>query len=115
MTEKTKADSILEQIAALEKKFETGLNELKAAKAAVEPEKDVHVAMPDSAKGHKTIDEVADCPTCKAKLIEKFKPEILKEVKEKLKSKELVTCDGCGEIIEKQREDCPSCHGTHAH
>ena len=74
-----------------------------------------HVSMPDSAKGHKTIDEVAECPTCKTKLIEKFRPEILKEVKEKLKSKELVTCDGCGEIIEKTREDCPTCHGTHAH
>lgn len=115
MTEKTKADSILEQIAALEKKFETGLSELKAAKAAVEPEKPEHSAMPDSAKGHKTIDEVAECPTCKQKLLEKFRPEILKEVKEKLKSKELVTCNDCGEILEKTREECPTCHGTHAH
>ncbi len=115
MTEKTKADLILEKIEALEKKYETGLSELKAAKAVVEPEKDVHVVMPESAKGHKTIEEVADCPTCKAKLIEKFRPEILKEVKEKLKSKELVTCTDCGEIVEKTERECPTCHGTHAH
>lgn len=70
-----------------------------------------------------SIDEVADCPNCKPKLIAKFKPEIekdlrpviLKEVKEKLKSKELVTCDGCGEIVEKESLECPNCKGKHAH
>ena len=113
MTEKTKADLILKEVKELQKKFETGLNEIKAARAAIEPAE--HVSMPDSAKGHKTIDEVADCPTCKAKLIEKFRPEILKDVKEKLKSKDLVVCDDCGEIIEKERENCPTCNGKHAH
>ncbi len=68
---------------------------------------------------HQNIEEVAECPTCKAKLIEKFRPEIekdlLKSVKEKLKSKDLVTCIGCGEIVSKEEKECPSCHGKYAH
>ena len=82
-----------------------------------------HPAMPEAQRGHKTIDEVAECPTCKAKLIEKFKPDIekdlridlLKEFKEKFKNKTLVTCDGCGEIVNKSDIECPTCHGKHAH
>lgn len=74
-----------------------------------------HEAMPESARGHKTIDEVADCPNCKPKLLAKFRPELFKEFKEKIKSKELVTCDGCGEIVEKSTEECPGCHGHKAH
>ena len=123
MSEKTKADLVLEKIESLEKQFQTGLNELKAAKAAVPSEIHEHAAMPESAKGHRTIDEVADCPNCKPKLIEKFRPQIekelrpalLKEFSAKLKSKDLVTCDDCGEIVEKTETECPSCHGRKAH
>lgn len=105
---KKPSELILEKLTAMEKE----LQKLKKTTLTPEPE---HVAMPESAKGHKTIEEVADCPTCKAKLIEKFRPEILKEVKEKLKSKELVVCTDCGEIVEKTERECPTCHGTHAH
>jgi uncharacterized protein with PIN domain len=77
-------------------------------------EKHEHTAMPDSAKGHKTIEEVADCPTCKQKLLDKYRPELYKEFAQKLKSKELVTCEGCGEIVRKTEPECPTCHGTKA-
>ncbi len=70
-------------------------------------------------KGHKDLDEQLACPTCKGKLLEKLRPEIekdlrpaiLKEVKEKLKSPDNVICEGCGEIVKKDEESCPSCHG----
>ena len=118
MTEKTKADLILERLDQLEKKYETGLSEIRAAKNVVTPEKHE-----EPQKGHKDIDEQLACPTCKGKMLERLRPEIekdlrpliLKEVKEKLKSKEIVTCDGCGEIVEKTQEECHTCHGKHAH
>lgn len=90
--------------------------EIKSSKTLI-PEKH------DEPKGHKDLDEQLACPTCKGKMLEKLRPEIekdlrpaiLKEVKEKLKSKELVTCDGCGEIVGKEEENCPTCKGKHAH
>src|SRR3972149_9944313 len=71
-------------------------------------------------KSHGTLKEIEACPTCSEKFklkayLETKKALALKEVKEKLKSKELVTCDGCGEIVEKTVEECPSCHGRKAH
>lgn len=112
MSEPKKQSVILqEQIDALKKELET----LKKPKPETSTPESEHVAMPDSAKGHKTIDEVADCPNCKPKLLEKLRPELFKEFKEKLKSHELVTCDGCGEIVGKEEKECPGCHGTRAH
>lgn len=61
------------------------------------------------------IEHIDECPTCRNQFKEKLKPELYKEFKEKLKSKELLTCDGCGEIVEKTETECPTCHGTHAH
>ena len=76
-----------------------------------------HVAMPRADKGHETVDEVADCPNCKPKLMAKFKPEILKEQREKIKS--MTTphrCDDCGDVYDRENEeDCPTCHGHKAH
>ena len=114
MTEKEpkKASEILsQQITGVENL----LKELKAQLSKTSTPEHEHVAMPESARGHKTIDEVVDCPNCKPKLLAKFRPEILKEFKEKLKSKEIVTCDGCGEFVEKTESECPSCHGHKAH
>jgi hypothetical protein len=76
MSEKTKADLILERLDQLEKKYETGLNEIRAAKNVVAPEK--HEEQP---KGHKDLDEQLACPTCKGKMLEKLRPEIEKELK----------------------------------
>lgn len=69
------------------------------------------------------IEHIDSCPTCRNQFKEKLRPEIeqalrpalLKELKAKLKSQELVTCSGCGEIVEKTVEECPSCHGRKAH
>jgi uncharacterized protein with PIN domain len=74
-----------------------------------------HEAMPESAKGHKTIDEVADCPNCKPKLIEKLKPEILKAERERIKGlKRPERCDDCGEVYEREERDtCPTCGKAH--
>lgn len=86
-------------------------------------EKHEHEAMPESARGHKTIEEVAECPNCKPKVMAKLRPEIeaelrpalMKEVSAKLKSKDLVTCNGCGEFVNKSDPECPNCHGKTAH
>lgn len=120
--EKTKADLILEQLQKLKTDYEKGKTDLETAIKALSDVKppDQHQAT----QGHKTIDEVADCPNCRPKLIEKFKPDIEKELrpiiekelKEKHKSiKEPVVCDGCGEVVEKTEKECPSCHGRKAH
>ena len=59
---------------------------------------------------HKSLEDLLSCPTCAEKLRVKLKPEITKEIKEKLKSKELVKCVNCGEIVNAKEEDCPTCH-----
>lgn len=118
MTEPVKASEKLSR--ELSEAVNKIIAEIKSLKTLTPPE---HTAMPQAQIGHKTVDEVADCPNCRPKLIEKLRPEIEKElrpaiareIKEKLKSKELLTCDGCGEIVEKTSESCPTCHGTHAH
>ena len=110
MSEKKASEILLEKLEAFRKEM---IAEIKSSKTST-PEHE-HVAMPESAKGHKTIDEVADCPNCRPRLIEKLRPEIEKELKEKHKSlKEPTICKGCGEIVEKTAEECPSCHGRKA-
>ena len=74
------------------------------------PEKHEH----DTPKGHKSVEDVADCPTCHQKLLGRFRPELYKEFKEKIKSKELVTCLDCGEIVDVKESNCPTCKGTRA-
>lgn len=108
MSEKKASEIILEAIQGMQKQ----LDELKKSSTTSTPEKHEHVAMPESARGHKTIDEVADCPTCKAKLIEKFKPEIIQAEKARIKSlKYPVRCDACGEVYDREeKQDCPTCH-----
>lgn len=82
----------------------------------------------EAKRNHSSIEEIEACPNCsekfrlkdyndkkKAALEAELRPAILKEVKEKLKSKQLLTCDGCGEIVEKTLDECPTCKGTHAH
>jgi uncharacterized protein with PIN domain len=111
---KKSSEVLAEQIESLRKEI---IAELKKSSTTSTPEKH------EEPKGHRDLDEQLACPTCKGKILEKLRPEIekelkpllLKEVKEKLKSKELVTCDGCGEIVEKEISDCPTCHGKHAH
>jgi DNA-directed RNA polymerase subunit RPC12/RpoP len=106
MSEKKLSDLIMERLEKLEK------NQPSPTTSTSE-----------EAKGHKDIDEQLACPTCRAKIVAKLKPEIeaglrptlLKEVKEKIKNKELLTCDGCNELVEKEADECPTCHGKHAH
>ena len=64
---------------------------------------------------HRNIKDLLDCPTCKKQVKDAVAPELLKELGEKIKKKELVTCDGCGEIVNRDAADCPTCHGTTAH
>ena len=87
---------------------------LKTTSTPKTEEKHEHTAMPDSARGHKTIEEVADCPQCKQKLIDKYRPELFKEFNTKIKSKELVTCLDCGELVNVKEPNCPTCKGTRA-
>jgi rubrerythrin len=82
----------------------------------------------EAKRNHATIEEIESCPNCSEKFKLKdynekkrseietqLRPAILKEVKEKLKSKQLLTCDGCGEIVGKEETECPTCKGTRAH
>lgn len=60
-----------------------------------------------------------DCPECEkayvASVIEKAKPEILKaEHQAHLKLESPVMCKNCGEIVERETEECPTCHGKEA-
>jgi rubrerythrin len=112
--QKKSSEVLAEQIESLRKEI---IAELKKSSMTLTPEKH------DEPKGHKDLDEQLACPTCKGKMLERLRPEIekelkpllLKEAKEKLKSKDLVTCDGCGEIVEKTEESCPTCKGKRAH
>lgn len=115
--EKTKADDILVKLADLENQYKKGLIDIQTALttlAAVKPPEPPKIDVGKLGQ-HQTIEEVADCPTCKAKLIEKYRPEILKEQREKLKSmKHPVLCEDCGDVVDKEKErDCPTCHGKH--
>jgi hypothetical protein len=60
-----------------------------------------------------------ECPDCQkaydAEVVAKARPNIIQEMKEKFKKKDLVICDGCGELVEKEADECPTCHGTRAH
>lgn len=91
------------------------INKLKADLATLKkPESST-----TSTKEHQHSSNVVfDCPECQKEydrtVVEKAKPEIIKAEREKLKSGELVLCSDCGEIVEKQAEECPSCHGTNA-
>ena len=60
-----------------------------------------------------------DCPDCQkaydAEVVAKARPEIEKTIREKHKSLEdPVICKDCGEIVEKEIEECPTCHGKEA-
>lgn len=92
-------------------KIQKQLDEIRKSSTTSTPE---HAGMPESAKGHKTTEEVADCPNCRPVLIEKLRPQILKEQREKIKSMNRPNrCDDCGEVYDKNTErECPSCHGT---
>lgn len=112
-----------------EEKYEDRV--LKALNLIVEqtkPQKSTESSEHEAKRNHATIDEIESCPNCsekfklkdynekkKAEFANSLRPAILKEVKEKLKSKQLLTCDGCGEIVEKTVDECPTCKGTHAH
>jgi hypothetical protein len=60
-----------------------------------------------------------DCPECQKEydkaVVEKARPDILQEYREKIKSlNEPVICENCGEVVEKETEECPTCHGRAA-
>jgi rubrerythrin len=117
MSQETKLSDILrEEDRKLRKDLELALQKISnLEKQSSMTSTHEHTAMPESAKGHKTVDEVADCPTCRPKLKAKFKPELFKEFQQAIKNKEVVTCDGCGELVDRNERECPSCHGTAAH
>ena len=112
------SELLKESIANLEKNLknlEERQNQyLKTTSTPKTEETHVHQAMPEAQRGHKTIEEVADCPTCKQKLIDKYRPELFKEFNAKIKSKELVTCLDCGELVNVKEPNCPTCKGTRA-
>ena len=117
MSEKKPSDLILERLDQLEKMIKTT--------STLKPEL-------EERKLHGTIEEIEACPNCSEKfklkdyndekraewepsIAEKAREKAFKEFKEKLKSKELLTCDGCGEIVGKDEKECPTCHGHKAH
>jgi len=113
LTEQPKkmSELIKEQIANLEK----NLKSLEAKqdqwlKTTLTPETHNH----DAPKGHKTVEEVIECPTCKQKLLDKMRPELFKEFSTKIKSKEIVECLDCGEMVNVKETNCPTCKGTRA-
>ena len=60
-----------------------------------------------------------DCPDCQkaydADVVAKARPEIEKALREKHKSlADPVLCKDCGEIVEREIEECPTCHGKEA-
>ena len=97
----------------LSESVERIIMEIKSSKTSTHE----HAAMPQAQQGHKTIDEVAACPTCKPKLLEMLKPDVEKIVlqtqREKHKSmKHARLCTDCGEVLDGEKEEnCPNCHG----
>jgi hypothetical protein len=117
MTEKTKkmSEILKESI----ERLETNLKNLEERQkqyltTSMMSEKHDHTAMPDSARGHKTIEEVSDCPTCKQKLLDKYRPELFKEFKDQVKAKKIVKCVNCGELEYVTNQECPTCKGREA-
>lgn len=60
---------------------------------------------------HKTLEEILNCPTCKPKLKDTLKEEILKGEKERIKQlKNAEICQDCGEVYEgEEKDECPTC------
>lgn len=125
MTEeqKTKADKIIEEMEQLRQDYKSGSSDLKTALTTLTQKSDEFNALIKEMKqsqthtessGHKNLDELADCPNCKPKLLEKFKPDILKAERDKrLKMKQPKLCEDCGEIVDYDKEkNCPTCKGS---
>lgn len=55
-----------------------------------------------------------ECPECEALYNAKVSAKAIKEFKEKMKKGEIVECEDCGELVEKETEECPTCHGRNA-
>ena len=70
----------------------------------------------ESVPGHKSLKEIVDCPNCREQLKAKFEPEIFAGFKEKVKKQELWKSNtpGCNELVGKDENECPTCHGTEA-
>lgn len=67
------------------------------------PEKHAHT--------HHSAEVEFECTECK----NLYDKKVIDGYKEKLKTlKEPVICEGCGEIVEKTEEECPTCKGTKA-
>lgn len=111
--QKTKADLILERINAIQADWQTEFNKIKVELGKVQPE--THNA------NHKDVDDLLNCANCKAKVLEKIKPDIEKQISESVlkakreKNKAMkkpVLCEDCGEVLDReQEENCPSCKG----
>ena len=56
-----------------------------------------------------------DCPGCQKKYDEQVAAKAISEFKTHLKEGKLVQCDDCGEIVNEEAEECPTCKGRSAH
>lgn len=108
MSEPKKLEELLQQImnnqTSLEKKIENLENMEKQSQST---EKYIH------SKHSPNVD--FNCPECQALYDAGVSKKAVEDYREKLKKlNEPVICSSCGEIVEKQEEECPTCHGTKA-
>ena len=107
------SEILLERLDAMDKKITKIADESFKSSTTLTPHND----------SHKDLDELFNCPTCKAKVLEKAKTEIApgieKELTEKQRKERLTfqkpnMCEDCGEVYDAKKEtDCPTCHGHH--
>jgi Fe2+ or Zn2+ uptake regulation protein len=55
-----------------------------------------------------------DCPDCQKEYDSKVSSAAIADYKKKLKDGALVICQDCGEIVDKEENECPTCHGKSA-
>ena len=114
---KEQIENQAKQITALTSQLsELNLKEAKAAETHVhQPSVTPLPSQPPSPKPQESgLEHYRNCPTCHKAINEEAKkelePEIVKSMREKVKSmKEPTVCLGCGEIVERSEPKCPSC------
>lgn len=108
MSEKTKADKILSELDEIKSSYEKGLTDIQTALKSLSKVEPPAIPKPE----HKHSANVEfDCPDCK----KEYDGSVIKGYREKLKSMEHPTiCKDCGEIVEEEEEECPTCHGKDA-
>jgi hypothetical protein len=105
---------------------------LSEKEAEKKPEKESNLKIPTNAtfeptpkKGHLTLEEMANCPDCKPKILAILEPEIRAKIEPEIKAKSLKHivdiakgnshCKTCGLRVDPKAQDlCPLCGGYQA-